>query len=112
MKNISSKRAKACAISQKVKQKVYERDEGLCVICGRPGLPEAHYIPRSQGGLGIEENIVTLCRSCHNDYDQGGRVAREVLGRKIRDYLRKHYDNWCEYELKYDKWRDIWKDIP
>lgn len=31
-------------------------------MCGSSyAMPNAHYIARAQGGLGIEENIVTLC---------------------------------------------------
>lgn len=46
-----SKRSKACEISQKVKKIVWERDEGCCIICGRPvpmTCANAHYIKRSQ----------------------------------------------------------------
>ena len=63
------KRTKACSISTKTKLIVYERDKGCCIFCGKIGLPEAHIIPRSHGGLGCEENIVTACRSCHDKLD-------------------------------------------
>ena len=49
---MKSKRAKACNITLKVKQAVYERDLGLCVICHKQGIPNAHYIRRSQGRIG------------------------------------------------------------
>ena len=66
---MKSKRAKACDISKKVKDRVWERDGGRCIICGSPyAMPNSHYIRRSQGGLGIEENIVTMCLCCHNMY--------------------------------------------
>ena len=86
---MKSKRTKALSITPKVKNTVYERDGGRCVLCGSPyGLPEAHYIPRSQGGLGIEENIVTLCRNCHRELDQTTRRA-ELLER-----VKAHLDIW------------------
>lgn len=103
MKNISSKRAKACAISQKTKRIVYDRDEGMCVVCGRPGLPEAHYIPRSKGGLGIEQNVVTLCRTCHRDMDQGFWEVSASIKDIVRDYLAAHYEDWSEKDLVYRK---------
>ena len=54
---------KACDISPKVKRAVWERDGGICVACKKNiGLPEGHYIPRSKMGLGIEQNIVCICR--------------------------------------------------
>lgn len=55
---MKSKRSKATDIPQKVKQAVWERDGGRCVVCGccRNVMPNAHFISRSKGGLGIEEN--------------------------------------------------------
>lgn len=103
MKPISSKRAKALAIPKAVKDAVYERDNGLCIWCGKPGLPEAHYIPRSKGGLGIEENILTLCRECHDEFDNGMWWKRERMREFFREYLSNHYDNWHEAKLIYYK---------
>ena len=89
-----------CSISKSVKKRVYERDKGLCVICGCPGLPEAHVIPRSHLGLGVEENIVTLCRPCHDLYDG---VKRQEYGEIIRNYLKELYPDWDEKKLIYHK---------
>ena len=97
-----SKQSKACDISPKVRKAVYERDNGLCIICEQPGEPNAHYIPRGQGGLGIEENIVTLCQRCHHEYDNGGK--REIYRSRISDYLQDHYKDWDEKNLTYNKW--------
>ena len=98
-----SKMSKACDISPKVKRKVWARDGQCCILCGNPqAMPNAHYIRRSQGGLGIEQNVVTLCRKCHNDFDNGG--MREEYGQMIRDYLKGCYKNWNEKDLVYDKW--------
>lgn len=98
---MASKRTKALAIPQKVKRKVYERDGGRCIICGRAGFPNAHYISRAHGGLGIEENIVSLCAGCHRDYDQS--VQRRSLGRVIASYLKGVYPDWNEDNLIYRK---------
>ena len=99
-----TERTKALAISPAVKKVVAERDsldgQTCCIICGSPdGLPEAHYVPRSQGGLGIEENIVTLCRECHRAYDQSPR--RKEIGEELRIYLKWKYPDWDEGELTY-----------
>lgn len=82
------KRTKACMIPKAVKEKVWERDGHRCVGCGRWVPVEcacAHYIARSHGGLGIEENVLTLCPSCHAEYDQSARrrELKEIYGKYL-----------------------------
>lgn len=96
-----TERTKALSISKEVKRKVYERDGGCCILCGRRGNPEAHYIPRSQGGLGIEENIVTLCRRCHHRLDQ--TTERADLLPLVAEYLDEHYPNFTDDKRRYKK---------
>lgn len=96
------KRTRACAISQKTKLRVYERDKGRCIFCGAPGLPEAHYIPRSHGGLGIEQNIVTACRPCHDKMDNS--TVRQQMLQVAADHLKRFYQDWNEQSLVYEKW--------
>lgn len=105
-----SRRAKACDITQITKLEVWERDNGRCVVCGnmRNVMPNAHYIPRSKGGLGIPQNIVTLCtelteNKCHRRFDFGSREEREEIGGKIREYLQSKYPDWDEEKLYYRK---------
>lgn len=95
-----SRRTKALEIPPKVKQKVLERD-GACVWCGRPGQPNAHFIARSQGGLGIEENILTLCFDCHRRYDQTDQRAK--MREYFKNYLQEQYPGWGESKLYYKK---------
>lgn len=107
---MKSKRSQACDISPKVKQEVWERDNHRCIICGSPlAAPNAHYIPRSAGGLGIPENIVTLCTNfspnrCHYRYDFGSADDREQIGQQIEDYLRGIYPDWDPEKLVYKKY--------
>ena len=99
---MKTKRAKACDITKKVKDRVWERDGGRCIICGSPyAMPNSHFIRRSQGGLGIEENIVTMCQRCHSDYDQGG--GREQIATYTERYLRSKYPDWNKEKLIYKK---------
>lgn len=108
MKKVSSKRAKACSISRETHDKVFTRDGGCCVYCGRKWpyvFPEAHYISRAKGGLGIPENILTLCRPCHDRYDHGTREERKEMKEFFRDYLSSIYEDWDESKLIYHKWR-------
>lgn len=93
------KRTKALAIPREVKEKVWERD-GCCVYCGSPfGIPNAHYIARSHGGLGLEENILTLCPDCHRAYDQS--TKRKDMKEFFRDYLKSKYPEWDEQKIIY-----------
>ena len=106
------RRTKALAIPPAVKREVWERDGGRCVLCGSPfGAPNAHYIARSQGGLGVAENIVTLCPECHRAYDQGiglekfGKgTTRESLQCFLIAYLKQFYPDWTKEEVTYKKW--------
>lgn len=104
------KDTKARAFTKKVKEAIAERDshEGwpCCVNCGTPA-PErlawsnAHYIGRAQGGLGIEENGLTLCPICHRNYDQTTR--RRSMKAFFREYLMRCYEDWDEANLYYRK---------
>ena len=109
---MKTKRGKATDISMSVKKKVWERDNGCCVVCGcnYNVMPNAHYIPRSKGGLGIEQNVVTLCtelteNKCHRKYDFGTEEERKLIGSIIREYLKSKYENWNEEDLVYKKWK-------
>lgn len=97
-----SKRTKALDISQKVKEAVWERDRGRCILCGSSrAMPNAHYISRAQGGLGIEQNIVTLCFDCHRRTDQS--TERQELLSSIRRYLDRHYPDFKDENRRYRK---------
>ena len=104
-------RTTALAIPRRVKEAVAKRDRAdgwpCCILCGMPAphlnlvaFSCAHYISRAQGGLGIEENILTLCPRCHREYD-GER--RQQLRPFLEHYLREHYPDWDEKKLYYSK---------
>ena len=99
-----SKRSKATDITYKVKQAVYERDGGLCIYCQRQGMPNAHFISRAKGGLGIEQNVVTLCIHCHHDFDNGkDGDKKRLLKQFIENYLKDHYEEWSKEKITYKK---------
>lgn len=102
---MKSRRSKATDIPMSVKKKVWERDEGKCVICGNSYnvMPNAHYIRRSKGGLGIEQNIFTACTNftplkCHSNFDDFGIGKEAVVAN-----FKKHYEGWNEEDLVYKK---------
>lgn len=60
----------------KQKRRILDRDGHQCKICrkGQSDYPEvelqAHHIrPFAQGGLTIDENLITLCSECHQSLD-------------------------------------------
>ena len=99
-----NRRTKALAITPRVKAAVFERDGGVCIFCNRPGLPEARYIPRSQGGLGIKENIITVCRECHDLLDNS--TQRRGMLRYVRRYLNAIYPDFPDKKRRYDKYAE------
>lgn len=107
---MKSKRTKALEIPIEVKRKVAERDSvdgwACCIWCGKPApthnplaFSNAHFLSRGQGGLGIEENILTLCWECHLQYDQSKH--REEMREFFEFYLKTKYPDWDDENLKY-----------
>jgi hypothetical protein len=95
-------RTRACAIPKEVKLIVYERDHEKCIFCGAPGLPEAHVIPRSHGGLGVPQNIITVCRSCHDKLDNS--TDRQQMLDVAVGYLKRYYPDISQTDVIYQKW--------
>ena len=76
-----------------------------CEICQKTrGLDHHHVVPRGMGGsrepkvLG-EDNLITLCRTCHRNFHEGGwilerspHLLRVVDGRSGDEIMRRHYD--------------------
>ena len=53
---------------QQLRRTILERDGFRCQNCGmRQRLDVHHIIPRGRGGGDQERNLITLCRTCHND---------------------------------------------
>ncbi len=99
---MKSKRSKACDISKAVKDRVWERDNHCCIVCGSPyAMPNAHFIRRSKSGQGIEQNIVTLCHNCHHQCDNGTGEQQAMYKAKIKEYLISKYPDWNEEDLIY-----------
>jgi 5-methylcytosine-specific restriction endonuclease McrA len=92
------------------KKAISERDSingwPCCVYCGSAApaplaWSNAHFIARSQGGLGVVENGLTLCPKCHHAYDQTTRRAE--LREFFREYLEEKHMDWDEDSLYYEK---------
>ena len=100
---------------QKTRKRIRERDHGECIFC-RQGyhmeyisgmIPEKdimHFIPRSQMGLGIEQNGALGCREHHDLLDNGNKGLRQEMLAKFETYLRAHYPEWNREKLVYRKY--------
>lgn len=87
-------------ISHEVREEVYKRDSFddwvCCVYCGKGrGIEVHHFIERSRGGMGIPQNLVCLCKSCHTKIHQGDTDLQNF----VRGYLSEIYDGWDENAL-------------
>ena len=104
MKKKSSRRAKALDIDKKTKERVWERDGHRCILCHNSvAMPNAHIIPRSALGMGIEQNVVTLCFDCHRRYDQ--TPLRGAMMQDIIDYIKQFYPDWDTEQVRYKKYK-------
>lgn len=110
------KETRATSIPQSVKDIVFKRDGQRCILCGGAGLPHCHVIRRSAGGLGVEQNIVTLCDRCHYAFDEGldiknvapfGFQSRREIKEYIYTYMKDQYPGWSPDGVTYHKWRGI-----
>lgn len=95
------KRTRACSITAAVKKRVEERDGHRCIFCGKPGRGEAHVIPRSHGGLGVEQNLITVCRACHFNLDD--TVSRPFYLELAKEHLKVFYPDWSADSVIYKK---------
>lgn len=110
------KQTKKREFSLNERKKIYERDNGQCIFCEiRYHMENAtwfslqidgvmHYIPRSQNGLGIEQNGALGCKYHHQMLDHGSNGRREEMLGIFKRYLQHHYKNWDERKLTYNKW--------
>lgn len=106
IKGKKHRQTKEKEIPKKVKQAVWERDRHKCIFCHKQVPVECaccHFIARSHLGLGIEQNILTLCSECHRVYDNTDK--RQEIMKIFRKYLKSKYQNWNEEDLIYNKWK-------
>jgi 5-methylcytosine-specific restriction endonuclease McrA len=108
--NTQKQKTNSLAISNETYNKVFERD-GSCALCNTLGLHEKliqdaiknisailechHYIPRSRLGMGIEQNLIMLCKYHH--------MEETKYRDEIKKYLKSKYQNWKETDLVFKK---------
>ena len=78
---------------QRMRKVVYERDNGLCVLCGAQAAEVHHIVFRSQLGTNSAINLACLCRHCHE-------MAHGVQAKEVRLRLATLVNS---KEAKYEK---------
>ena len=83
-----SKRLTAGAYAR-LRRHVVERDGGRCVLCLQNGTDVHHVIYRSQGGTDSLNNLVLLCRHCHERaHGTGnGKQSQKDIKNALQEYL-------------------------
>ncbi len=109
------------APTPKMRMCVLKRDKYRCSICGRSPdnhtdieLNVHHIRPFGQGGVTLEDNLITLCSTCHKgldphyDWSLHGLVEN-LSGTDIRTRIRKQYFEDVKRYREHVKM--IWKKI-
>lgn len=111
------KRTKSLEFSKKTRERILCRDREMCIFCqigynmysttemGYQLDGIMHYIPRSQGGLGIEQNGALGCHYHHELMDNGSKGLRKEMREIMKGYLSGMYPDWNEKDLYYNKWK-------
>lgn len=70
------------ALYKKNRLAAYERANGLCENCGAPAVEIHHIIFRSHCGTSGLDNLICLCRRCHE-------LAHGPQARQMRERFQK-----------------------
>jgi len=74
-------------IKRDLQKQVLERDKHSCRKCGSNRKLEIHHIdPVANGGATVLENLITLCKHCHSEWEHAVYV-------RIGGVL---FENWLE----------------
>lgn len=95
-----------------IRGEIIKRDGNKCILCNkRPRITPLtvhHIIARRLGGSNHEENLVTLCRECHDEVElQDFTIARDFWRyiRRWREVYNVEYEEKPEAPVNdYHKW--------
>lgn len=79
--------------------------------CRYGGLQIMHVVPRSQLGLGIEQNGALGCIGHHGILDNGNRGLRREMQAMLEDYMQGMYPGWSREAVTYSKYgkKQVWE---
>ena len=110
-------RTKALAITRKTKEAVFKRQNGRSIFAPYQNISVeeccCHFVPRSKGGLGIEENIFGCSQEQHRLFDGNIIISpgkseeiqriREKMKNEVVNHLKDNYQDWNEESLIYKR---------
>jgi hypothetical protein len=91
-------------IPDAAREAVHERQRGQCLRCGLPYTEVHHRQPRRIGGHGLE-NLVGLCKTCHDYCHANPREAREngwIVSMHTRDIAAVPFTSWWGAQVLLD----------
>jgi len=80
------KQSRRNEFSKKVRDQIYERDQGKCRNCGGVGTEIHHVVFRSQGGRGVFTNGLLVCHYCHKRIHE-----HKILANKWKFLFEQEY---------------------
>lgn len=99
----------------KARKAIHKRDNETCVFCAagyeppedpaycRTALQIMHIVPRSQLGMGVEQNGALGCVWHHQMLDNGNRENRKEMLTMLEDRMRRIYPGWTWEQVIYNK---------
>lgn len=113
--------ARQTEFTAKARKAIHKRDQESCFFCRRGyhmenacrygGLQIMHVVPRSQMGLGVEQNGVLGCIGHHGLMDNGNRGLRGEMQAMLEDYMQDMYPGWTREAVTYSKYggKQVWE---
>lgn len=109
------KLARKTEFSAKARKAIHKRDRDQCVFCvmgyrmeevgtwAHAQLQVMHIVPRSQLGMGVEQNGVLGCVYHHTMMDNGNQGCRKEMQRILEERMKRLYPGWSRESVTYKK---------
>lgn len=115
LKVVKKKLTRQLEFTAKDRKAIHKRDNETCVFCAagyeppedpaycRTALQIMHIVPRSQLGMGVEQNGVLGCVWHHQMLDNGNLDNRKEMIRMLEKRMRRMYPGWTREKVTYRK---------
>lgn len=80
----------------------------ICAHCGAPALDAHHILPLEEGGNDTQDNLVCLCRKCHQQVHKGVYTVDKETKELIPVIIKEHIvENKPSYILQFEEENNI-----